>query len=133
MLPARLYAGPMVGQMVRLAVCGLALGICGCSTLPNRDPLNVSVAGIESLPGEGIELYVSLRGCLDGNIVMSAEPGQPSRVVRSMFPRIKFGTNKRDRFPQQAACPHHASALQFNGRCCEFDHTCIKVNGCPGG
>jgi LEA14-like dessication related protein len=35
--------------------------IAGCSTLPNRDPLNIDVAGIEPLPGEGLELRLAVR------------------------------------------------------------------------
>jgi LEA14-like dessication related protein len=40
---------------------GLSLVPAACVTLPNSDPLNVSVAGIESLPGEGIELRLAVR------------------------------------------------------------------------
>lgn len=40
-----------------LAACALA----GCSTLPNRDPLSIDVAGIEPLPGEGLELRLAVR------------------------------------------------------------------------
>jgi len=48
--------------MVRYAACvGLWLGLGGCAGLQNSDPLNVSVAGIESLPGEGIELRLAVR------------------------------------------------------------------------
>jgi LEA14-like dessication related protein len=39
----------------------LLLGLSGCSALPNRDPLNVTVAGIESLPSEGMELRLGVR------------------------------------------------------------------------
>jgi LEA14-like dessication related protein len=42
-------------------VATLSLGIAGCVTLPNSDPLNVTVAGIESLPGEGMELRLAVR------------------------------------------------------------------------
>lgn len=35
--------------------------VAGCSTLPNRDPLNIDVAGIEPLPGEGLELRLAVR------------------------------------------------------------------------
>jgi LEA14-like dessication related protein len=35
--------------------------VAGCSTLPNRDPLNIDVAGIEPLQGEGLELRLSVR------------------------------------------------------------------------
>ena len=52
----------MTIRRVLLAGFGaLLLGVAGCSTLPNRDPLNVSVAGIESLPGEGIELRLAVQ------------------------------------------------------------------------
>jgi hypothetical protein len=36
----------------------LALG--ACATLPNRDPLNIDVAGIEPLPGDGLELRLAV-------------------------------------------------------------------------
>lgn len=43
--------------------CLLAVLLTGCASLSNRDPLVVTVAGIESLPGEGMEmrLLVKLR------------------------------------------------------------------------
>lgn len=37
----------------------VALALCGCATLP--DPVNVSVAGIDSLPGEGLELRMLVK------------------------------------------------------------------------
>lgn len=37
-----------------------ALGAAGCASLPNRDPLNIDVAGIESLPSEGMELRLAV-------------------------------------------------------------------------
>jgi LEA14-like dessication related protein len=43
----------MAGRMVWVMAL-LCLG--GCATLPSRDPLQVSVAGIESMEGEGLEL-----------------------------------------------------------------------------
>jgi LEA14-like dessication related protein len=52
----------MSAANVRYAACvafGVALG--GCASLPSSDPLNVSVAGIESLPGEGVELRLAVR------------------------------------------------------------------------
>jgi len=47
-------------------VRGLLAGIlfaalAGCVTLPQSDPLNVSVAGVEPLPGEGLELRLAVR------------------------------------------------------------------------
>jgi LEA14-like dessication related protein len=37
----------------------VTLALCGCATLP--DPINVSVAGIDSLPGEGLELRMLVK------------------------------------------------------------------------
>ncbi|HEY9182268.1 MAG TPA: LEA type 2 family protein [Gammaproteobacteria bacterium] len=34
--------------------------VAGCASLPNTDPLNVDVAGIEPLPGEGLELRLAV-------------------------------------------------------------------------
>lgn len=36
-------------------------GLNGCATWPNRDPLMIDVAGIESLPGEGMELRLLVK------------------------------------------------------------------------
>ena len=41
-----------------LAVAAL---LTACASMPNRDPLNVTVAGIESLPGEGMELRLLVK------------------------------------------------------------------------
>jgi hypothetical protein len=38
----------------------LSAGLAGCATLANRDPLNIDVAGIEPLPGEGLELRLAV-------------------------------------------------------------------------
>jgi LEA14-like dessication related protein len=38
----------------------LAAGLSGCATLASRDPLNIDVAGIEPLPGEGLELRLAV-------------------------------------------------------------------------
>jgi LEA14-like dessication related protein len=38
-----------------------AAGLSGCATWPNRDPLMIDVAGIESLPGEGMELRLLVK------------------------------------------------------------------------
>ncbi len=43
-----------------LLVAGLAVWLGGCATLANRDPLNIDVAGIEPLPGEGLELRLAV-------------------------------------------------------------------------
>ena len=36
-------------------------GLIGCSTFPSRDPLNIDVAGIEPLPGEGLEMRMAVK------------------------------------------------------------------------
>ena len=46
------------GAALFVLVC---LGLAGCAALPSSDPLNVTVAGIESLPGEGMELRLAVR------------------------------------------------------------------------
>jgi LEA14-like dessication related protein len=43
----------------RTSVLGL-LVVAGCASLPNTDPLNVDVAGIEPLEGEGLELRLAV-------------------------------------------------------------------------
>jgi LEA14-like dessication related protein len=48
----------------RLFVAALAaLAMTGCASMPHRDPLQVTVAGVEGLPGEGMEfrMLVKLR------------------------------------------------------------------------
>ena len=42
-----------------LLACAVLTG--GCASLAHRDPLNVTVAGIESLPGEGMELRLLVK------------------------------------------------------------------------
>lgn len=41
--------------------CLLAALLSGCASLSNRDPLVVTVAGIESLPGEGMEMRMLVK------------------------------------------------------------------------
>jgi hypothetical protein len=38
-----------------------ALTLAGCATWSNRDPLSIAVAGIDPLPGEGLELRLAIR------------------------------------------------------------------------
>lgn len=45
------------GSLLLLAFIGLS----ACATWPNRDPLMIDVAGIESLPGEGMELRLLVK------------------------------------------------------------------------
>ena len=44
-----------------LALAVALMCLAGCTTLPDRDPLQVTVAGIEPLPGEGLELRMLTR------------------------------------------------------------------------
>ena len=44
----------------RLVAMVLLAGLAGCATLPNTDPLTIGVAGIEPLPGEGLELRLAV-------------------------------------------------------------------------
>ena len=39
----------------------LALTLGGCAGLPSKDPLQVTVVGVESLPGEGMELRLLVK------------------------------------------------------------------------
>jgi len=41
------------------AMAAVALG--GCASLPRQDPLQVTVAGVQALPGEGMELRMLLK------------------------------------------------------------------------
>lgn len=38
-----------------------AAGIAACAYMPNRDPLTISVAGIDSLPGESMEMRLAVK------------------------------------------------------------------------
>jgi LEA14-like dessication related protein len=49
----------MMRRALMIAVTALLLG--ACASLPNQDPLQVTVAGIESLPGEGMELRMLVK------------------------------------------------------------------------
>lgn len=53
----------MTRRLTRIAVAALAatLALAACSTLPGRDPLQVTVGGVEALPGEGLELRMLLK------------------------------------------------------------------------
>lgn len=46
----------------RAALAGLlALALAGCASLPGRDPLNVQVAGVEPLEGQGLEMRMAVK------------------------------------------------------------------------
>lgn len=44
-----------------LLVAAAVLAIGGCASMPQRDPLQVSVAGIDGLPGEGMEIRMLVK------------------------------------------------------------------------
>ncbi|MCM2309902.1 MAG: LEA type 2 family protein [Steroidobacteraceae bacterium] len=46
-------------RAILLSVALLALG--GCASTPNKDPIQVTVAGMESLPGEGMEIRMLVK------------------------------------------------------------------------
>jgi LEA14-like dessication related protein len=47
----------LLGAVPLLALSGLA----GCAALPGREPVKVSLAGIEPLPGQGLELRLAIK------------------------------------------------------------------------
>lgn len=50
-------------RLFRIAAAALAatFALTACSSLPGRDPLQVTVGGVEALPGEGLELRMLLK------------------------------------------------------------------------
>jgi len=48
-----------IRRVFLLIVALFTLG--GCASLPNRDPIQVTVAGMESLPGEGMEVRMLVK------------------------------------------------------------------------
>lgn len=49
----------MMRRTLMIALAALLLN--ACASLPNQDPLQVTVAGIESIPGEGMELRMLVK------------------------------------------------------------------------
>jgi LEA14-like dessication related protein len=49
------------GYLAAALVAVSCLGLCACASLPGRDPPEVSVAGIEPLQGQGLELRMLLK------------------------------------------------------------------------
>ena len=50
------------GSIARLVIGALsALGLAGCAGMPASDPLQVTVAGVESMQGEGMELRLLVK------------------------------------------------------------------------
>jgi LEA14-like dessication related protein len=51
-----------MGAVKRLVPClMLTLGLGACASLTHQDPLKIDVAGIEPLPGEGMELRLAVK------------------------------------------------------------------------
>ncbi len=44
-----------------LLLCVVAVALTGCASMPHSDPLQVTVAGVEGLPGEGMEFRMLVR------------------------------------------------------------------------
>ena len=51
----------MLVRILIALVFSSVLGMTGCTVLQKRDPLQVTVAGVESLPGEGMELRLLVK------------------------------------------------------------------------
>jgi len=49
----------MLRRLILMVAALFALG--GCASLPDRDPIQVTVAGMESLPGEGAEIRMLVK------------------------------------------------------------------------
>ena len=47
--------------LVALLALGAGLGLGGCASFPRTDPLQVTVAGIEPMQGEGLELRMMVK------------------------------------------------------------------------
>lgn len=45
----------------QLLMCIAALAMSGCASMPHSDPLQVTVAGVEGLPGEGMEMRMLVK------------------------------------------------------------------------
>jgi len=44
-----------------LSILWLLFALAGCAGMPGSDPLNVTLAGVESLPGEGLEVRMAVK------------------------------------------------------------------------
>jgi LEA14-like dessication related protein len=48
-------------MLLRAGLVAVGALVTACASMPSRDPLGVTVAGIESLPGEGMELRLLVK------------------------------------------------------------------------
>ena len=53
--------GPGARMAMMALVAVVVALLAGCASLPHRDPLQIDVAGIEPLPGEGMELRLVVK------------------------------------------------------------------------
>lgn len=52
----------MPSRLIRTLLASLLLiTLSACALLPNRDPLNINVVGIEPLPGQGLEVRLAVK------------------------------------------------------------------------
>lgn len=52
----------MPSRPIRMMLTSLMLlTLSACALLPNRDPLNINVVGIEPLPGQGLEVRLAVK------------------------------------------------------------------------
>jgi LEA14-like dessication related protein len=52
----------MPSRPIRILLTSLLLlTLSACALLPNRDPLNINVVGIEPLPGQGLEVRLAVK------------------------------------------------------------------------
>src|SRR6478735_6711370 len=52
---------PPTTALPRLLVLALATSLAACASLPNHDPPTITVAGVEPLPGQGLELRFAIK------------------------------------------------------------------------
>ena len=62
-----------------LLLCAVwLLALAGCAGLPGHDPLNVTLAGLDSLPGQGMAASAAM--------LAAAEPALPLRLAHKAAP-----------------------------------------------
>ena len=55
-----LERGETMSRML-LSMLSMLLALAGCAGMPGSDPLKVTLAGLESLPGEGMEVRMAVK------------------------------------------------------------------------
>ncbi|MCF7220679.1 LEA type 2 family protein [Marilutibacter chinensis] len=59
--PGRHAPSALPAWIATLLLATVAALSAGCASLPHHDPLSIDVAGIETLPGEGMELRLAVK------------------------------------------------------------------------